>query len=352
MLATTTAEIMPGLGGQSGTIGGSNVAAIMGLSPWSGPFDVWEAATIGRERVTSPAMVRGIRLEPITAALAEEALGFTCVEPNVRTITKSDDPRFTASIDLEAWTKEGELAGLIELKTAGLRANWRKGVPSYYWPQLQHYLWVKNVDRGWFVCLQASDEVFNLIDTVEDARRAIDLGSARLHVHAARRDPEYAEEVVPVLERFYDMYIATGTPPPADYTAGCTRVLRKLYPERTGYARITDDLLEAARARLWWATVEKEAKEKKQEAENKIRQGLKGKLAAVDEAAFIQLEAAQTDKERKAAMKAIQVRVEVSARAGRKSLDQTALKQEYPEIYEQFSRQGASYDAIKIKGVE
>ena len=354
MNENTAIDKMPELGGGSGTIGGSNVAAVLGLYPptWAGPYDVWEAATIGKKRITSPAIERGTRLEPVVRDLAEEALGLTCVEPLIRTIYHADDPRFTASVDIEVWSPDGTIAGLGELKTANSRANWRQGVPNYYWPQLQHYLWIRNIHRGWYVCLQADDKVFPFIETAADGKKAIELGLADLWVYEVRREESYTRDVVPLLEEFHDRYIATGTPPPPDWTDGCRRVLRRLYPKREGYTKITDELLEAARSKAWWSTQEKVAKEKKLEADNRIRSMLAGKLAAVDELAFHRIQQATTAKEKRAAMASIQQRVEVSSRKGKRSLNQAALREAHPEIYEQFLKTGEAGDAIKIKGVE
>ena len=48
------------------TIGGSDVAAILGLSPWRSPLDVWREKTLGEaDQRDTPAMQAGVRFEPV-----------------------------------------------------------------------------------------------------------------------------------------------------------------------------------------------------------------------------------------------------------------------------------------------
>ena len=48
----------------NGTIGGSDVAAILGFSPWATPFDAWNSIMFGRSSAGNAATDRGNRLEP------------------------------------------------------------------------------------------------------------------------------------------------------------------------------------------------------------------------------------------------------------------------------------------------
>ena len=311
MLART--QEAPKLGGQSGTIGGSNVAAILGKSPWAGPFDVWETAVFGRNDITSEAIERGSRLEPIVAELFKRRHPkLVCMEPSVETILHPSDDRFTASIDLEAWHQEGTIAGLVELKTANKKADWWNAPPEYYQYQLQHYLWIRGVKAGWLCCFQASEEVFRMVDNIEDAEKAIDRKSARFFSHKVIADPNYETEVVPKLIEFYENHIATKTPPPVDSSDGCSRVLKRLYPEHQGYVEMTEKVLKAARSRAYWATTIKAAKANKTEAENIIRSELKGRESAVNPEAMNLFRHAETDEDIKQAMKAIEYSVRIS----------------------------------------
>jgi putative phage-type endonuclease len=55
-------------------VGGSDVAAILGLSPFQTPLDIWRAKVLGDESDESTAMERGRRLEPyVLRAYADKA---------------------------------------------------------------------------------------------------------------------------------------------------------------------------------------------------------------------------------------------------------------------------------------
>ncbi len=62
-------------GGRAPTIGSSGIAAILGLSPWAGPWDVW-ARTMGLAQSKSTrATLRGHILEPAIADYYGQQVG-------------------------------------------------------------------------------------------------------------------------------------------------------------------------------------------------------------------------------------------------------------------------------------
>ena len=310
MLART--QEAPKLGGQSGTIGGSNVAAILGKSPWADAHSVWETMIFGRDDKTSEAIERGTRLEPIVAELFKRRHpSLVCMEPSVETILHPSDDRFTASIDLEAWHQEGTIAGLVELKTANQKADWWDAPPEHYHYQLQHYLWIRGVKRGWFCCLQADEKVFRMIETIEDAEKAIRVKSARLHIHAVELDPKYEREVVPVLRKFYEDHIETQTPPPVDESKRCEVLLKRIYPYSEGFTELSERTVKALRSFHYWGVEEKKAASERQKAKNIIREENHGHLEAIDAVSLAKVRAAKTEECMKAAIKEIQQSVRI-----------------------------------------
>ena len=177
------------------TIGGSSVAAILGYSPFQSAHDVFNRIVHGMSVEENDAMRRGTRLESIVCDLARDYLasnenlsvrvpwdGQSVFHPNL--------PMFHGTVDGLVYS-EGRLVGVLELKTTTDRKRWEPERPDYNL-QGQHYLWVYNeylkalrkikkpLEYWWLVCLQASEEVFSLIETYEDAVNAIERGSARL----------------------------------------------------------------------------------------------------------------------------------------------------------------------------
>lgn len=124
-------------------VGGSDVAAIMGLSAYSTPYQVWLSKTLGVDEDISgkPAVQWGNILEPVIGEhYASEHPDRTVRRVNAiaRSIAR---PWAQASIDYEV--RDPELGwGVLEIKTAGLRreGDWAGGVPVYYQTQVAHYL--------------------------------------------------------------------------------------------------------------------------------------------------------------------------------------------------------------------
>lgn len=80
-------------------IGGSDVAAILGLSPWRTPYQVWEDKT-GRsdDQEETPALYWGRLLEdPIRQAYADRT-GLTVTKPD-RMFTSEAHPFMLANLD-------------------------------------------------------------------------------------------------------------------------------------------------------------------------------------------------------------------------------------------------------------
>lgn len=124
-------------------IGGSDVAAIMGLSPYSSPYKVFAEKVLGVSDDISdvPAVYWGNRLE----ALIGEEYQTNHPDRMVRRVngiaSSIGRPWAQASLDFEV--KDPDLGwGVLEIKTAGDRRqhDWDGGVPVYYQTQVTHYL--------------------------------------------------------------------------------------------------------------------------------------------------------------------------------------------------------------------
>ncbi|MBY4798322.1 YqaJ viral recombinase family protein [Collinsella sp. AGMB00827] len=124
-------------------IGGSDVAAIMGLSPWSSPYRVWLDKTTGVSEDISgkSAVMWGNILEPVVGEHYKQNHPERTIR-RVNAIARSiERPWAQASLDYEV--KDPELGwGVLEIKTAGLRSadKWESGVPLFYQTQVAHYL--------------------------------------------------------------------------------------------------------------------------------------------------------------------------------------------------------------------
>lgn len=122
-------------------IGGSDVAAIMGFSPWKTPAQVWLEKThrVQPEDISDRPYVQfGNIMEPLIGKWYAERHPERTVR-RVNAICKSiERPWAQASLDYEV--KDGLVWGVLEIKTAATAADWKDGVPSYYLTQIYHYM--------------------------------------------------------------------------------------------------------------------------------------------------------------------------------------------------------------------
>lgn len=128
-------------------IGGSDVAAILGLSPWRTPYQIWEDKT-GRseEQPETPALYWGRLLEdPIRQAYADRT-GLTVTKPD-RMFTSEEHPFMLANLDGIA--SDGRI---VEFKTTSRADGWGEEgsdeIPDYYQTQVQHYMSVMGAERA------------------------------------------------------------------------------------------------------------------------------------------------------------------------------------------------------------
>ena len=131
------------------SIGGSDAAAIVGLTKWASPYTVWADKT-GRlpDKEESEAMRLGRDLEQYVATRWSEATGKKVRRVNAMLY----NPLYPfAHADIDRWVM-GENAGLECKTTSTLDVKQFHGVefPAQYYAQCVHYLGVTGADR-WYL---------------------------------------------------------------------------------------------------------------------------------------------------------------------------------------------------------
>lgn len=135
-------------------IGGSDVAAALGLSSYKSPFMLWQEKT-GRTETPDisdkPSVEWGVRLEAVVADKFAENHPTWKIRRKNATLASRTRPWARANVDRIIIDENGH-KGILEIKTAGAwRAeDWAQGVPDYYLPQPTHYLSVTGFD---FMCV-------------------------------------------------------------------------------------------------------------------------------------------------------------------------------------------------------
>lgn len=136
------------------TVGGSDVAAIFGVSPWTTPLEHW---MVKKGRIKNPPkpnpdqLQMGHLLEPIAAYWYEKKTGHTVID-DTNMYQHADFPFALADFDRRFIRADGE-PGILECKSCSYHkaSSWADGqIPLYYELQLRFYLAVADVNHGAF----------------------------------------------------------------------------------------------------------------------------------------------------------------------------------------------------------
>lgn len=217
-------------------LGGSDIAGILGLSPWQTPLSIYArvvSALDGRAlpHEDSATKRRGRHLEAAVLRLYEEETALTVVPtPGTPSLSR---PYFRASLDAVAF--DGTFSGprrVVEVKTAGLSEvrNWGDAgtddVPQQYLFQtawyLGHALQTRMVD----------------LETADVAA----LVGGDLRVYVVRLDAELFSMLEAAMERFWKDHVLPRRPPPVTEPLRDADAAGALYPRHSGDERHWDTL--------------------------------------------------------------------------------------------------------------
>lgn len=122
-------------------IGGSDVAPILGLSPWRTAYQIWEEKLHLRDgQEKTPEMSYGLLVEPALRQWYSNETGRVVRLPDKIMV----HPQHSFMLaNLDGLTDDGRV---IEIKTARSSRDWGEPgtdeIPAYYQTQIQHYLMV------------------------------------------------------------------------------------------------------------------------------------------------------------------------------------------------------------------
>jgi putative phage-type endonuclease len=198
-------------------LGGSEIAAVLGLSPWTSKFALWhrKAGNVGEER-DNAGMSWGRRLETVIAEKwAEDHPDWSMRRTG--TWRSKARPWQIANPDRLVNSAAGP-AGILEVKTAHGMDGWEWGesgsddIPVYYRCQGMHYL-----------------DVFGL----EFCHFAVLIGGSDYREFTIRFDPDEAEQMRKAGEEFLAS-LAAGRQPDIDDSTSTYRAIRELHPDIDG----------------------------------------------------------------------------------------------------------------------
>jgi len=126
-------------------IGGSDVAAIMGLSPWRTALDVYndKLSPINLEEEPHDDLKRGIRAEKYILEEYAENTGETLL-CNIPTFVDSQYPFMRGNVDAKLQSQNV----IVEAKsTKASISSWDSGIPEHYRLQVAYYAMLADSDR-------------------------------------------------------------------------------------------------------------------------------------------------------------------------------------------------------------
>lgn len=196
-------------------IGGSDVAAILGISPWRTARDLYDdklgIVSAQDDSGIWVALEMGHLLEDLVARIFSKKTGYPVFQIK-KMFRNPMHPCMLADVDYFVCLPDGSTA-ILEIKTTNYnaRGHWWDGgmpvVPPYYESQGRHYMAVMDLDRVFFCCLYGNNE-----DEVE--------------IREMFRDLDYEHEMVFLEETFWNDHVLTRVPPP--YTEDGELVLASL----------------------------------------------------------------------------------------------------------------------------
>lgn len=218
-------------------LGGSDAAAVLGISPFRTARDLYYDKTgvvTADSEENWVALEVGNLLEPLVAKIFSKKTGLA-VYQRKRMFQHPSYPWMLADLDYLVDLPDGTTA-IVEIKTTNYNAQnkwWYNGaeiVPVYYESQGRHYMAVMNLDRVFFCCLYGNNEDETIIRCLE-------------------RDRDYEAELIALEEDFWQNNVLARNPPP--YTEDGDLIMeslrRTLGPADTDAPPVTFSQTQAAR---------------------------------------------------------------------------------------------------------
>lgn len=309
-------------------LGGSDAAAIVGLSPYATPLDIYRDKTSERVKQTTEPMQRGHALEPFVKSLFELKTGWR-VEERSTTQRHGDYPFMLAHLDGVLPSEQA----LVEFKTALYTSKtfeeWGQPgtdeIPKHYLIQVAHYASVMNVETVYLGVLFGDDKLFKAYQSLyalalETGKplSAHELENLRcdLRVYVYKRHADLTRKLIQKERAFWFDHVQKNQPPAPQ--AGCVEDLLQAYPTATSRSVILSEAEIIKVQRL--AAIKQQLKELEQQ-----EQVAKAEVLGLFGEASLLVDGSQTP----------------LASWKNKTMtrfDKTRLAQQYPELWSLFSQ--------------
>lgn len=273
-------------------IGGSDAAAILGISPWKNPLAIYLDKTQGDiiAQVENQFTHFGNVLEQVVADEFTRVTGKKVQKYNKLLVHKKYE-FLIGNIDRKV---VGENAFLECKTTSAFNAKeWEEGIPGHYYAQVQHYLNVGGYDKCYVACL---------------------IGGNQFKYHEIERNEAFIEELQNAEIHFWNEYVLKKQEPPIDghdFTSDYLAIKYEFKPET--HIEITSKINQILKELQVIKEQEKQITEHKKLLENQIKDFIGENESASNEDVKISYKFQEKN-----------------------SLDSKKIKEELPEIYEKY----------------
>lgn len=204
-------------------ITGTRFATILGLNPWSTPFEIWCAVTKTYETPFEDTIytIAGKTIEPKQAEYMKKSYGMTnLITPtdvfgeNYFQKTWGDFYKETPVLG-GMWDyqliDDGKVSAILEMKTTKRVEDWKDDIPEYYALQASLYAYLSNVDDVIMVCSFLEDKDYeNPEEFVPNATNTI-----TREFKVSERYPNF-QLLVSTVINWWDRYVLSGVSPDYD----------------------------------------------------------------------------------------------------------------------------------------
>lgn len=289
-------------------IGGSDAAAVLGLNPYCGPFDVYaDKLELVEPREETEPMRFGRDMEDYVAHRFTEATGKQVRRRNMM-LRHPEHEWMLANLDRVV---VGENA-ILECKTTSDMIRWKLDEgecdPAHH-VQCMHYLAVTGYERAYLAVYQRK---------------------SGLHVFEITRNDADIALLIEVEGEFWREHILTGIPPDPDGSDAAGAVIKKMFP----------------------------CVEREKTFLNGKEKLLADRTTLAEQIAALEKEKAKIDQAIQLEMGTAEIgtcngwRVSWPNINGRSTVDSKALKREHPDIYLKYAKTGKPYRRFVVEKVE
>lgn len=195
-------------------LGGSEIAIVMGLSPYKSLFRLWheKAGNIEPGQMDENRARIGLGLEDVAAKIFEDETGLTCHKTGM--YRSKDSEIALAEPDRLLTDKDGNLAGVLEIKTVEPSVSWQWGrgrqgkgnIPEHYMCQVQWYLNALKLDKAFLIAL---------------------IGFGDQRIYEIERDEDFCAKMLDAGEKFIET-LKNGEEPSIDDSNSTFQAVREL----------------------------------------------------------------------------------------------------------------------------